>query len=158
MRRFLVLLLLLTFSIFKAHAQTPVDALVNMDKTSPSPAGTQLTSTILNDGTVGSGITWNTGTGSLSAMTVGVHNPLCNLGTPISAGGVTYTQAAQSQSFAISNSSNFSYWTGNLPSVTKTSVGACLTFNGVPYSSLMDKIRIDSLTGFDAVLQVQNAS
>jgi hypothetical protein len=157
MRRFVVLLLL-PFSVFKAAAQTPVDALVNMDKISPSPAGTQLTSTILNNGTVGSGITWNTGTGNLSAMTVGAHNSLCNLPTPISAGGVTYTQAAQSQSFAVSNSSNFSYWTGNLPSVTKISVAACLTFNGVPYSSLMDKIRIDSLTGFDAVLQVQNGS
>jgi hypothetical protein len=91
-------------------------------------------------------------------MTVGTQNPLCNLETPVSVNGATYTSTAKSQSFAISNSSNFSYWMGSLPSTTKVSIGACLTFNGVPYSSLMDKIRIDSLTGFDAVLQVQNGS
>jgi hypothetical protein len=158
MRRFLVLLVLLASFIFpfQVKAQTPVDALVNMDKTSPSPAGTQLTSTILNNGTIGGGITWNSSAGNQSAMTVGAYNPLCNLETSISAGGVTYTPATQSQSFAISNSSNFSYWTGVLPSVTKISVGACVTFNGAPYSNLMDKIRIDALSGFAAILQVRN--
>lgn len=158
MRRFLFLLLLLAPFAFKAEAQTPVDALVTLDYTSPPAIGTQLTSTILSNGTIGSGISWTSSSGTASSLTVGAHNPLCNLGASVTDGGTTYNSATQSQGFDISNASNFSYWQGNLPSVAKISVGACVTFNGVPYSSLMDKIRIDSLTGFDAVLQVQNGS
>lgn len=88
-------------------AQTAVDGYVNMRLASPSAPGTVLTSTILNNGTTGAGISgWSTA-GTTSGLLVGPHQGPCTLNTSIATAGVNYTPQTPSQSFELIGSDNF---------------------------------------------------
>lgn len=143
-----------------ASAQTPVDALITLDNVSPSPVGTQITGAILNNGTVGTSLGFGSPNGTLSAMTVGPHQPACNLGTPVSIAGTTYIPATPSQSFAYNNSSNFSNWNGSIPGgKRKASVGVCVTFNSIPsISNLFDMVGIFDTSGHYVMFQLRNTN
>lgn len=106
---------------------TPVNTLLNLDVNTPSSAGTQLTSTILNNGTV-VGSPWSSSSGTLSAMTVGAHQSGCSMPAVVSVGSVEIDASVPTQSFAYNNTSNFSWWVQNVSgSPTKMSVGFCIS-------------------------------
>jgi hypothetical protein len=158
MRRVLLAVLVLVLPAIM-HAQTPVDTLINMDHSSPSSPGTQITTTILSNGTIGSWGGWNNIVGSGSNLTVGAHNPSCALGTPISVGGTTYLPTSASQAISLNNSSSFTYMVGSIPSQSKISVAGCITFGGVPNTTnLMDMVRINGAKGGYAVLQLRSGN
>lgn len=157
-RVLIVILLLLLPAIASAHVS--VDTLIDMDNVSPSSPGTQITATILSNGTVGSWGGWNNIVGTANSLSVGSHNPVCSLGTSISVGSTTYTPASPSQSISLNNASSFTYMVGTIPGgPSKVSVGGCITFGGVPgTSNLMDMLRINGSNGGYVVLQLKNGS
>ncbi|HET8925036.1 MAG TPA: hypothetical protein VFN26_18795 [Candidatus Acidoferrum sp.] len=138
-----------------SHAQIPVDGLVNMDNVSPSAPGTQLSATILNNGTLG-GMTWGSSSGTLSAMTVGPHQAACALGTSVTVGGSTYTSANNSQSYAYNNSSNFSWWTLSLGGQRKISMAGCITTPIANPSNVMDLWEMQDSAGHFVIIQLIN--
>jgi hypothetical protein len=140
-----------------ASAQVPVDAYLNLGSATSSPAapGTQVTAAILNNGTLGSALSWSATMGNQSTMKVGGHVSGCNLGTNISVNGVTYTPSTPSQSFAYNDNTNFSDWQARTPGGTKVSVGFCFQSGIAPSAtgSLVDRLVIYSNTGHFAVFQ-----
>ena len=153
MRRALFTLLVLLLPAV-AHAQVPVDALVNLDNVSPAAPGTQLSATILNNGTIG-GMTWGSSSGNLAAMTVGPHQSACALGTSVTVAGSTYTSASNSQSYAYNNNSNFSWWTLALPGQTKTSMAGCITLpQNASSASVMDLWEMQDGAGHFVIIQL----
>jgi hypothetical protein len=139
--------------------QTALDGLITMNATSPSAPGTQLTPTILANGTVGS-LSGYSITGTGSALTVGGHQPLCTINTPVSVGTHIYSPQATSQSIALNTASNFTYIGLDLPgSSTVSSLGACITFGGVPnITNLQDMMGMYGSSGGYVILQLRNGS
>ncbi len=141
------------------QAQVPVDDFINLDNVSPQAPGTQLTTTTLGNGSMGALSGWSL-TGTSSSMTVGNHQSGCNLGIAVTVNGGTYTSASPSESFALNNSSNFSYWMANTSSGhTKISIGWCEVFGAIPTATnLMDMVRVDATSGFAAIAQLRPGS
>jgi hypothetical protein len=113
----------------------------------------------LAGGTLGSLSAWDSTTGTAASLTVGPHNPLCTLNTPVSIGAVTYTAGVTSNAIRLNNNSNFTYTGANIPgSHRKVSVGMCITLGAVPTSTnLMDLVVFrDELHGKLAELQLRN--
>lgn len=155
-KRFSLLLFLMPSTLF---GQTPAAAILNLYNTTPSAPGTQLTSTILANGTVGGFSAWASTGGTLSKLTVGPHNPLCNLPVTLTNGGVSYTPAMLSQSFKMDMSTNFQYWQTSVAGVGSQAVIIfCITVPNTP-TNLQDIIPIqDDTNGFNMFVQLDNQS
>src|ERR1700690_4209321 len=149
--RKLLFLLLLPFVCF---AQTPAAGIMNLYETTPSVPGTQLTGTIMNNGSVGI-TSWSSTGGSLAKLTVGPHQPLCNLPVTLTNGGTSYTPQMLSQSFKMDMSTNNQYYQGNVAGVGSQAVILfCLTAPSVP-TNLQDIVPVqDSINGFTMFLQL----
>lgn len=148
------LLIMSLFSTCLVFGVTPVAAILNMYNASPAAPGTQLTTTILNNGVIGTlGGFSITGTGA--SLTVGAHNPLCSLPVSASLSGITYTSGFISQAIALNNASSFTYvGTSASGSNPKVTVSGCITFGGnTVTTNIMDQIAVLASGSGGAFLQ-----
>jgi len=153
MKRIIQLAMMMMIFAGMARAQTPANAYINFDLTSPSAPGTQLTSTIWGNGLVGSLSGWGS-SGTAANMTVGLHQPLCALQLPITVGGVTYSPGQPSQSFAMNMANSNTYWTANYTGGNnKIAISFCLTLP-TSASNVMDIVSIQDASGFSTWLQI----
>lgn len=145
---------LLLFFPLVGFGQTAVDAIINMNNSSPAAPGTTISTTILSNGTIGTMGGWSiTGTGS--SLTVGAHNPLCSLPVSLTMGGVTYSSGFTSQSISLNNASNFTYvGTSASGSHSKVTISGCIKFGGnTVTTNLMDQIAVLATSSGGAWLQ-----
>jgi hypothetical protein len=120
--------------------------------------GNTLTTGILNSGTNGTACTWAlNGSG---AMTVGASQGA--MGGSINAGATLYPTSTTTHSLAFDNATNFTYVTCSQSSANPVwDVAGYVTFGPADAGgagSLFDMVRIDSLAGGYAVLQLRNGT
>lgn len=140
----------------------PVDAYIDMNTSSP---GTQITTTIMGNGTLGLGNTagWSASASPPTGMTVASHRSSCTLlGTP-QVNGTIYPTNHTSQAVAYDNANNVTYVRISvLPDSTQMTISGCFSPGAASVAQgsaqLFDMVGFTGATGSGGAMQLNNGN